>query len=435
MNMEEIIVKTRDGKSLSREEIDLLVQGISQGSIPDYQVAAWAMAVYFRGMDAATTRDLALSMAHSGDIMDLSEIEGYKVDKHSTGGVGDKTTMVVIPLVAAAGVPAAKMSGRGLGHTGGTIDKFAAIPGFQVELGRQAFAVQVNKIKAAVISQSGNLVPADKKLYALRDVTGTVDSIPLIASSIMSKKLAAGADGIVLDVKVGSGAFMKNLDEARQLARTMVSIGHGANKDVVAVLSDMDQPLGRAVGNALEVTEALDTLNGQGPEDLTELSLYLAAHMLHLAGQYTELAAAHERVSYLLSSGAALQKFNEMVQEQKGTLLSPDQYYGLPRAPVQYPVLSEQEGFIQAIDCEGIGRTAMQLGAGRAEMDDIIDPAAGLVLDKKRGDHILKGEPLAVLHARSEEDAKRAAVRLIACYQIGSSPPPEQPLIFETIYP
>lgn len=433
--MEEIIVKTRDSGSLNREEIDFLVQGISQGSIPDYQIAAWAMAVYFRGLDAEATRDLALSMAHSGDIMDLSEIEGYKVDKHSTGGVGDKTTMVVIPLVAAAGVPVAKISGRGLGHTGGTIDKFEAIPGFQVELDKKAFVAQVNKIKAALISQSGNLVPADKKLYALRDVTGTVDSIPLIASSIMSKKLAAGADGIVLDVKVGSGAFMKNLDKARQLAQTMVSIGHGANKDVVAVLSDMDQPLGQAVGNALEVAEALATLNGQGPKDLIELSLHLAAHMLQLAGQHQDFTAAYQHVSHLLRSGAALQKFKEMVQEQKGRLLSADQYYGLPRAPVQYPVLSEQKGFVRAIDCEGIGRTVMQLGAGRARMDDTIDPAVGLILDKKRGDRILKGETLAVIHARSEEDANRAAGRLKACYQISPTAPPEKPLIFETIYP
>lgn len=435
MNIQDIIIKTRDGLGLSDEEIKYLVRGISDDSIPDYQISAWAMAVFFRGMTAGEISQLALSMAHSGDVMDLSGIEGYKVDKHSTGGVGDKTTFVVIPLVAAAGLPVAKMSGRGLGHTGGTIDKLESIPGFQVELSNEAFIAQVNRIKAAVVSQSGNLVPADKKLYALRDVTGTVDSIPLIASSVMSKKLAAGANGIVLDVKVGSGAFMKDLDEARKLARTMVSIGSEAGRNVAALLSDMDQPLGKAVGNALEVAEALDCLHGRGPADLTELSLTLAAHMLYLSGEYQSLAAAYGRVQKLLSSGAALEKFYEMVETQGGVLLSPSEHYGLPLAPVEHFVRASQEGYVQSIDSMGVGRTAMTLGAGREKLGDIIHPEVGLILEKKRGDRVNIGDLMAVIHAQSEDDALAADKQLKACYQIGSEAPPASPLVFEVIYP
>ncbi|MFY9323431.1 MAG: thymidine phosphorylase, partial [Syntrophomonadaceae bacterium] len=332
MNFQELIEKKRDGKTLSRDEIENLVQGIVSGEVPDYQISAWAMAVYFQGMTEEETRNLAIAMSNSGDVIDLTGLDGIPVDKHSTGGVGDKTTLVAVPLAAAAGVPVAKMSGRGLGHTGGTIDKLESIPGFQVEKSLEEVIEQVNWVKAAVISQMGNLVPADKKLYAIRDVTATVDSIPLIASSVMSKKLASGARGIVLDVKVGRGAFMKNLEEAQQLARSMVAIGQGAGRRVVAVLSDMNQPLGKTVGNALEVKEALDTLQGRGPSDLEELSIVLAAHMVHMGGVADSLEEAVLKVEKLLHNGAGLESFQRMVVAQGGHLRLDQADYGLPQA-------------------------------------------------------------------------------------------------------
>lgn len=433
MNFQDIIFKKRNGLELSEKEIKYLVEGISDGSVPDYQISAWAMAVYFKGMSAEETRQLALAMAYSGDVADLSAIDGIKVDKHSTGGVGDKTTMVAIPLAAAAGVPVAKMSGRGLGHTGGTIDKFESIPGFKVEKSYTDFVNQVNLVKAAVVSQSGNLVPADKRLYAIRDVTATVDSIPLIASSVMSKKIAAGAGGIVLDVKVGSGAFMKNKHDALELARLMVQIGQGVGRKVVAVLSDMSQPLGRTVGNALEVREAIDTLDGRGPADLEYLSLYLAAHMVQLGQKADSFEEAWNKVVHLLKSGAALAKFSEMVAAQEGLLDYNDANYGLPMAPVQVKVTSPQEGYIAEIDAYGIGSTAMLLGAGRARKEDTIDHAAGVELLKKKGDKVNQGDALAILYTSQKAQAEAALSHIHASYKFCDVKPLSDDLIITTV--
>lgn len=433
MNFQDIIFKKRNGLELSKEEIDFVVQGISDDSLPDYQISAWAMAVYFQGMTEEETRRLAVAMAYSGDVADLSAIAGIKVDKHSTGGVGDKTTLIAIPLAAAAGVPIAKMSGRGLGHTGGTIDKFESIPGFQVEKTYTQFVDQVNRVKAAVVSQSGNLVPADKRLYAIRDVTATVDSIPLIASSVMSKKIAAGAGGIVLDVKVGSGAFMKDQEEALKLARLMVQIGQEAGRDVVAVLSDMSQPLGRTVGNALEVREAIDTLKGQGPADLRYLSLYLAAHMVRLGQKAATFEEGWAKVVHLLENGAALAKFQEMVAAQEGRLEYAASNYGLPAAAVQIEVKAEQEGYIENIDAYSVGSTAMMLGAGRARKEDVIDHAAGIELLRKRGDQVQPGDVLALLHTSNLALAQAALPRLLGSYQFAETKPAETNLVLHTV--
>ncbi len=433
MNMQELIIKKRNGGELSQAEIDWLVRGISDHSLPDYQIAAWAMAVYFQGMSDRETRDLTMAMAFSGDVLDLSGIPGIKVDKHSTGGVGDKTTLVILPLVAAAGVPVAKMSGRGLGHTGGTIDKLESIPGFKVEQDRPAFIKQVKEIKAAVIAQSGNLVPADKRLYAIRDVTGTVESIPLIASSVMSKKIAAGAEGILLDVKVGRGAFMKDLEQAVQLAGTMVRIGAGAGRRVVAVLSDMNQPLGRAVGNALEVKEAIQTLMGQGPADLEEACCYLAAHMLMLGGRFTRLPEAQNWVKEALREGRGLLKLQEIVASQGGCLCFTQPGYGLPEAPLQYAWPSSRSGFIGAWDALQVGITAARLGAGRERLDDPIDPAVGVELCKKTGDPVQENEVLAIIHARREGDLEAACRSLEEALRIDDTVPEPRPLIIETV--
>jgi len=433
MNVVEIITKKRDGHVLSQTEIEYVVKGISDGSIPDYQISAWAMAVYFQGMTDQETRDLAIAMAYSGEVMDLSAIEGIKIDKHSTGGVGDKTTMIVIPLAAAAGIPVAKMSGRGLGHTGGTIDKFESIPGFKVERNRQQFIDQVNQVKAAVISQSGNLVPADKKLYAIRDVTATVESIPLIASSIMSKKIAAGAQGIVLDVKVGQGAFMKEQDEALGLAETMVAIGQGAGREVVALITDMSQPLGNNIGNALEVKEAIDLLKGQGPDDLREISILLTAHMLILAGKCASLEQAQEECRELLASGQALAKFAEIVQAQEGKLDYTMPGYGLPQASIKEAIKASQEGYIVELDALEVGHAAMLLGAGREQLGDSIDPAVGIELIKKRGDYVQAGDLLAILHANDKERLAVAGPRLEKAYQLSGEKPDPLPLVYHTV--
>jgi pyrimidine-nucleoside phosphorylase len=350
MNFQDIIRKKRDGHSLSKIEIDYLVKGISDGSLPDYQIAAWAMAVYFQGMDDRETRDLAIAMAYSGEVVDLSFIPGVKVDKHSTGGVGDKTTLLLTPLVAAAGIPVAKMSGRGLGHTGGTVDKYLSISGFQAERKYSDFIKQVQEVGAAVVSQSGNLVPADKRLYAIRDVTATVESIPLIASSIMSKKIAAGANSIVLDVKVGSGAFMKEQEKAEELARLMVEIGKKAGRRVIAILSDMEQPLGRMVGNALEVREVIDTLQGRGPEDLLDLSLVLASYMLILGEKTSSLEEARQWISEILVSGRGWEKFQEMIRAQGGELKDELDNYGLPKAQYQKEVIAEKSGYVSNLN-------------------------------------------------------------------------------------
>ncbi|MEN6390819.1 MAG: pyrimidine-nucleoside phosphorylase [Syntrophomonas sp.] len=433
MNMQELIIKKRNGFELSQAEIDWLVGGISDHSLPDYQIAAWAMAVYFQGMSERETRDLTMAMAFSGDVVDLSDIPGIKVDKHSTGGVGDKTTLIILPLVAAAGVPVAKMSGRGLGHTGGTIDKLESIPGFKVEQDRSSFIKQVREVKAAVIAQSGNLVPADKRLYAIRDVTGTVESIPLIASSVMSKKIAAGAEGILLDVKVGQGAFMKDLEQAVQLARTMVKIGAGAGRRVVAVISDMNQPLGQAVGNALEVKEAIQTLMGQGPVDLEEACLYLAAHMLVLGGRFTELKEAESWVKEALCKGWGLTKLKEIVASQGGCLDFSKPGYGLPQAPVQYAWSSRQSGYIRSWDALQVGITAARLGAGRERLGEPIDPAVGVELCKKVGEAVQENEVLAIIHARCADNLEAACRSLQEALRIDDTAPELRPLIIETI--
>jgi len=433
MKMPYIIEKKRDGKDLSRDEIEFLVRGIADGSIPDYQISAWAMAVYFQGMNPREIRDLALAMAYSGEVIELSAVEGVKVDKHSTGGVGDKTTLVVIPLVAAAGVPVAKMSGRGLGHTGGTIDKFESITGFKVEMAHPAFLQQVNQIKAAVVSQSGNLVPADKRLYAIRDVTATIDSLPLIASSIMSKKIASGAEGIVLDVKVGSGAFMKSYEKAAQLAQTMIDIGRGAGRKVVALLSNMDQPLGNAVGNALEIKEAIDTLKGQGPPDLEELSLELAAQMIVLGEKASSINEARDLARAALKSGLGLVSWRLMIEAQGGKLNYSLPNYGLPDAAIKEKITVGKRAYVEHLDALEVGQAAMLLGAGRERLEDVIDYSVGLELLKKPGDLVEAGDTLAIIHANESGRLEMARRILLNAYHFSDEAVEKKPLIIETI--
>ncbi|MFF2887665.1 pyrimidine-nucleoside phosphorylase [Paenibacillus sp. NPDC057967] len=434
MRVVDVIHKKRDGGELSSEEIGFLVQGYSRGEIPDYQISAWAMAVLFRGMSSAETAALTLAMASSGDQVDLSPIHGIKVDKHSTGGVGDKTTLIIGPLVASAGVPVAKMSGRGLGHTGGTIDKLEAIDGFHTELSREDFIRQVNDIGLSVIGQSGNLAPADKKLYALRDVTGTVESIPLIASSVMSKKIAAGADAIVLDVKTGSGAFMKTVEDAEKLANAMVAIGSEVGRQTAAVISDMDQPLGFAIGNALEVEEALATLKGQGPDDLTELCLALGAHMVVLGGKASTFDEAKELLRGKLASGEALAKFRAFIEAQGGDGRIADQPELLPKAPYTIEVQARQSGYVSVIEAEQLGLAAMMLGAGRETKDSIIDYAVGLILRKKVGDEVKEGDTLAILHVRNKnEAADQVGDRVLGAYTIENAKPELRPLLLSVV--
>ncbi|MCA9765690.1 MAG: pyrimidine-nucleoside phosphorylase [Carnobacterium sp.] len=399
MRIVDLIAKKQHGKSLTTEEINFMIEGFTTGEIPDYQMSAMAMAIYFQGMNDHERSDLTMSMVNSGETIDLSAIHGVKVDKHSTGGVGDTTTIVLAPLVASLGVPIAKMSGRGLGHTGGTIDKLEAIPGFTVELTQEKFIELVNKNKVAVVGQSGNLTPADKKLYALRDVTGTVESIPLIASSIMSKKIAAGADAIVLDVKIGAGAFMKTEEDARQLAHAMVKIGNLVGRQTMAVISDMSQPLGNAIGNALEIKEAIDTLEGHGPEDLVDLCLTLGSQMVHLAGIGSNLAEARLLLEENLTNGKALEKFKEFVASQGGDASVIDHPERLPQAAYQTEVLASRDGVLSQINADEIGIAAMMLGAGRANKESVIDLAVGLMLRKKVGDTVKKGESLVTIHS------------------------------------
>ncbi len=433
MNAENIIRSKRDGRELTREEIEYFIKGLVGGKVADYQAAAWAMAVYFQGMTRRETSDLALAMAYSGEVMDLSAIEGIKVDKHSTGGVGDKTTPVVVPLCAAAGVPVAKLSGRGLGFTGGTIDKFESIPGFRTELSQQEFIDQVNRIKAAVISQTGNLVPADKILYGIRDVTATVDSIPLIASSVMSKKIASGADGIVLDIKVGQGAFMKDLDSATELAESMVAIGLQAGRRVSAVLSDMNRPLGQAIGNALEIQEAVDTLRGQGPGDLTELCLILASHMVYLGGAAPSIEEAHALVKGLLASGQGYSKLCEMVAAQGGQAEDLERIATVNPARLQAEIRSERAGYIESLVTDEIGRIVMRLGAGRERTGEPIDHAVGVKLYRKTGDLVEVNDTLAVIMANDPGKLEVARKAWPGVYNWGDEPPLSRPIILGTV--
>lgn len=403
MRMIDIIEKKQAKGTLTPEEIRFVVEGFTNDTIPDYQMSALAMAIYFNDMTEEEASHLTMAMVESGDQIDLSDIDGVKVDKHSTGGVGDTTTLVLAPLVASCGVPVAKMSGRGLGHTGGTLDKLEAIDGFSIELTPQQFTDAVNTHKIAVIGQTGNLTPADKKLYALRDVTGTVRSIPLIASSIMSKKIAAGADAIVLDVKTGDGAFMKTVEEASELARAMVKIGSQVGRKTLAVISDMSQPLGYAVGNALEVREAIDTLKGQGPEDLTELCLVLGAQMLMAAGNVTTLEEGKTKLREQIANGEALNYFRDFLVNQGGDATIIEQPERLPQAAYQIPVLAEVDGVISHWIADEVGVAAMMLGAGREKKEDVIDPAVGLVLLAKVGDQVKKGDPIVMLHSNTQD--------------------------------
>ncbi|HHW11622.1 MAG TPA: pyrimidine-nucleoside phosphorylase [Firmicutes bacterium] len=429
MRMVDVISRKRDGLEHTPEEIAYIVQGIVDGSIPDYQLAAWCMAVYFQGMTPREARDMAVRMAATGDQVDLSPLPGVKIDKHSTGGVGDKTSLVVAPLVAAAGIPVCKMSGRGLGHTGGTIDKLESIPGFRTELTLDELFAQVKKIGVGLVGQTGNLVPADKRLYALRDVTGTVASIPLIATSIMSKKLAGGADGFVLDVKVGDGAFLKTKEEAEKLAELMVAIGKNADRKTVAVLSNMDQPLGKAVGNALEVREAIATLRGEGPADLEELSLVLGAQMLVLAGAEKEVAVAKAKLQALLDSGDGLRAFGRWIEGQGGDPRIVDDPERLPLAAHVVGVKSPRSGYVAKWATETLGLISMRLGAGRARKEDPIDHSVGLVIEKKLGDWVEAGEEIAKVYARTAAEAENGAAEVLAAVQLAPTPPPKKPLV------
>lgn len=406
MRMVDLIEKKRNGDRLSKEEIDYIITNYTNGSIPDYQVSALLMAIFYEDMTNEEITNLTLAMAHSGDVIDLSVINGIKVDKHSTGGVGDTTTLILAPLVASVGVPVAKMSGRGLGYTGGTLDKLEAIPGFKIELSDETFIQLVNEINVAVIGQSGNLAPADKKLYALRDVTATVDSIPLIASSIMSKKIASGADAIVLDVTIGDGAFMKNIEDAKRLAKTMTSIGKLANRQTIAVISDMSEPLGEAIGNSLEVVEAIDTLKGNGPEDLLEMCYVLGSQMVVLAGKAETAEQARGMLEDALESGQALAKFKEMIQNQGGDPSVADEPKKLLTAQHMIELPAEESGVVSKIAAKELGIAAMMLGAGRKTKEDTIDHAVGLRLHKKVGDNVQKGESLVTIYSNTPDVAE-----------------------------
>lgn len=403
MRMVDLIEKKRDGNELSTKEIEYIITKYTNGEIPDYQISALLMAIFYQDMTDREITDLTLAIAHSGDVIDLSPLDGIKVDKHSTGGVGDTTTLILAPLVASVGVTVAKMSGRGLGYTGGTLDKLEAIPGFQIELSDEAFIRIVNESKVAVIGQSGNLAPADKKLYALRDVTATVDSIPLIASSIMSKKIAAGADAIVLDVTTGDGAFMKNIEDARRLAKTMTSIGKLAHRQTVAVISDMSEPLGEAIGNSLEVVEAIETLNGNGPEDLLEMCYALGSQMVVLANQAATIEEARSLLQEALESGKALDKFKEMIRNQGGDDSIVDQPERLLTAKYVVELPAKASGIVSKLVANELGIAAMMLGAGRKTKEDDIDHAVGLKLNKKIGDPVKEGESLLTIYSNTKE--------------------------------
>lgn len=433
MRMYDLIMKKRNGKPLEKEEIDWMISEYTAGRIPDYQMSAFLMAVYFQGMSKEETLNLTMAMAHSGEMLDLSGIRGIKVDKHSTGGVGDKTSLALTPMVAACGIRVAKMSGRGLGHTGGTIDKLESFSGFSTEISAEQFEDQVNRIGISIMGQTADLAPADKKLYALRDVTATVDQMSLIASSIMSKKLAAGADAIVLDVKTGSGAFMKNRQDALALAEEMVRIGNGAGKHTIAVVSDMNQPLGNAVGNALEVQEAIATLRGEGPEDFTELCLTIGSYMLVAGKKADTPEEARAMLQRVIADGSALKKLEEFVEAQGG---DPEQVRHpelLPAAAIQEPILAPMDGYLQSIQCEEVGNCSMILGGGRETKESELDLSVGLILHKKTGDFVKKGEPLATIHANDREKAAQASQRYLAACRIGEEPVQRPELIHAVI--
>lgn len=434
MRMYDLILKKKKGEALTTEEIHYMVEGFTDGSIPDYQMSAMMMAICFQGMDKRETVDLTIAMRDSGDVLDLSGIHGIKVDKHSTGGVGDKTSLALTPIVAALGVPVAKMSGRGLGHTGGTIDKLECFSGFTTGISEETFLKNVNEIGIAIAGQTANLAPADKKLYALRDVTGTVDQMSLIASSIMSKKLASGSDAIVLDVKTGNGAFMKKFEDSVALAEEMVSIGTLAGKKTVAVITDMDQPLGCAVGNSLEVKEAIDTLNGNGPKDFKEVVFALGAQMLLAAGRAADEAQARALMEEVIADGSALKKFAEFVTAQGGDAAPVFDTSLLPVAEKELSVTAECDGYVQRILAEDIGIACMTLGGGRETKESVIDLSVGIILKKKNGDAVSAGDTLAVIYGNDDAKMEAARKKISAAYQISTEQPEIMPVVRKYIY-
>ncbi|NLT47214.1 MAG: pyrimidine-nucleoside phosphorylase [Clostridiales bacterium] len=433
MNMYDIIYKKRQGEALGKDEIRFFIEGYTKGSIPDYQASALLMAIYFQKMNTEETYLLTDAMRHSGDVVDLSSIKGVKVDKHSTGGVGDKTTLIVGPLAAACGVPIAKMSGRGLGFTGGTVDKMESIPGFKTTLSEEEFLDLVNRIGISVIGQTGQIAPADKKLYALRDVTATVDNISLITSSIMSKKLAAGSDAIVLDVKCGKGAFVETIEAAEELAHNMVNIGNADGKKTIALITDMDQPLGNAVGNSLEVIEAIETLRGNGPDDITELSLTLAGYMVFCGGKADTPEEGRALVEKALTSGAALEKMKEFVAGQGGDQGVLEDYSLFPQPSYSQEIFSKDEGFVTSIDARRIGLASQHAGAGRERKEDDIDLSAGLLLSKKVGDKVKPGMLLATVFGNDPDRVKKAAEEAYGAFGISAEKPQMRPLIIKVI--
>jgi pyrimidine-nucleoside phosphorylase len=433
MRAVDVIIKKRDKQVLTKDEIEFFVQGITSGEIPDYQIAAWAMAVLLNGMDSRETTDLTMAMAYSGEVLDLSRAVAIAVDKHSTGGVGDKTTLVVEPTVAACGLPVGKMSGRGLGFSGGTLDKIESIPGYRTNLSKEEFIQQLARIGLVLTGQSGDLAPADGRLYALRDVTGTVQSIPLIASSVMSKKIAAGAQVIVLDVKTGTGAFMETVSEARQLAELMVSIGELSGRHVVALLSDMNQPLGRTVGNAIELREAIDTLHGRGPVDFSEHCLTLSSYMLALGHKARTLADGRKMAEQAIAEGLAWDSFRRLVAAQGGDVSFIDHPEKLPVANCEATIKSPKSGWIKTLNARQVGETAVLLGAGRAKKGDPIDPAVGILVEAKVGDQVREGQPIFTVLANSEERLAQAEKSLLQAIEISARPVEPLPLFYDII--
>ncbi|MFL5351198.1 thymidine phosphorylase [Archangium sp.] len=429
----ELIKAKRDGKRLAPEDIRAFIEAYTSGAVPDYQMSALCMAVFFRGLDAVELGAWTRAMLESGEVVDLSDTPGVKVDKHSTGGVGDKVSVSLAPLAAACGVPVPMISGRGLGHTGGTVDKLLSIPGFKMDVPVSEYRRLVREVGCCLISQTSAIAPADKKLYALRDVTATVDCIPLIASSIMSKKLAEGINALVLDVKVGSGAFMKRAEDARQLARTMIGIGAEMGRKVTALLTDMEQPLGRAVGNALEIIEAVEMLRGRAPEDYTEVTLALTAEMLMLGGKAASLPEARQMLQKVIDDGSAVRKLKEIVWSQGGDTRAIDDYALLPRARASVDVVAPRDGFVTGIDTEAVGLAAVALGAGRQRVDSVIDPAVGFTLLRKEGEPVKAGEPVVRVHYNEAAPLEEVKARLVAAYRYGPRAPAPRPLVLERV--